>query len=461
MQAVKVGWAGQVFALASSNDSSGKKTRVRRSKEERKLIAESFIKKYQNSNDGNFPSLNLTHKEVGGSFYTVREIVREIIQENRVLAPPKVSQEEHGLSGLLEQHPLGSISMEPTVNLSVSDRGDVVTHIAPNEIPFSSAENVTSFSESYELAEQNGGSDRTSESYHVPSHYREKNMEEVSNSPQTKSHNLEENIVKGFVVADHNKNTDEGQGSQMLSDEQYHVKNEHTVFKDKEFGGRIYNEPTAIKTLNQEKLEAQTVESSLSVNSHTNSDIVVETFPLRPVPTTIDKMAGESGKQQEAAETLEDKGMWQEKKTFTQSSSSFVSKKADENRHPDSTVEVNGENRDAKVVLNLQGPSMENAKPNELDTGSIGELASKVSLPDGAQASSSSKTLISEDSTAVVGKSRDRNDNNVAKGNNPTLDRINLETWDRAARNSPQPESNPLLALVKSIISSFVKFWTE
>lgn len=45
MQAVKVGWAGQAFALASSNDSGGKKTRVRRSKEERKLIAESFIKK--------------------------------------------------------------------------------------------------------------------------------------------------------------------------------------------------------------------------------------------------------------------------------------------------------------------------------------------------------------------------------------------------------------------------------
>lgn len=39
------------------------------------------------SNDGSFPSLNLTHREVGGSFYTVREIVREIIQENKVLAP--------------------------------------------------------------------------------------------------------------------------------------------------------------------------------------------------------------------------------------------------------------------------------------------------------------------------------------------------------------------------------------
>uniref|UniRef100_A0A0D3DE46 AT3G52170-like helix-turn-helix domain-containing protein n=1 Tax=Brassica oleracea var. oleracea TaxID=109376 RepID=A0A0D3DE46_BRAOL len=36
-------------------------------------------------NNGSFPSLSLTHKEVGGSFYTIREIVREIIQENRVL----------------------------------------------------------------------------------------------------------------------------------------------------------------------------------------------------------------------------------------------------------------------------------------------------------------------------------------------------------------------------------------
>ncbi|KAG6410085.1 hypothetical protein SASPL_128133 [Salvia splendens] len=467
MQAVKVGWAGQAFALASSNDSGGKKTRVRRSKEERKLIAESFIKKYQNSNDGNFPSLNLTHKEVGGSFYTVREIVREIIQENRVLAPPKVSQEEHGLSGLLEQHPLGSISMEPTVDLSVSDSGDVVTHITPNDIQFSSAENVTAFSEYYKLAEQNGGSDRICESCHVPSHYREKSVEEVSNSPQTKSHKLEEIIVKGFLVADHNNNIDEGRAGQMLSYEQYRVKNEHTDFKEKEFGERINNEPTAIKSLNQEKREAETVESSPSFRSHTNSEIVVETFPLRPVPTTIDKMAEESSKVQEAAETLEDKGMEQEKKTFTQSSSSFVSKKGDDNRHPDSTVEANGENRDAKVVLNLQGPSLENAKhtslskPNELDTGSSGELESKDSLPDVAKASGSCKTLISEDSTAVVGKSRGRNDNSLAKGNNPTLDRINLQTWDSAARKSPQPESNLLLALVKSIISSFVKFWTE
>ncbi|XP_057798847.1 LOW QUALITY PROTEIN: uncharacterized protein LOC131014776 [Salvia miltiorrhiza] len=462
MQAGKVGWAGQAFALASSNDSGGKKTRVRRSKEERKSIAESFIKKYQNSNDGNFPSLNLTHKEVGGSFYTVREIVREIIQENRVLAPPKVSPEENGLSGFLEQHPLGSISMEPII-----DRGDAVTHVEAQRNSIFKCRQCSTSSESYELADKDGGSNRTSESHHLPNHYHDESMEEVSNSPQMKSHKFEENIVNGFVVADHHKDIDEGRRGQMLNNEQYHVKNNQTVDKDKEFGERIYTEPTAIKTLNQEKLEAHNVELSRPFKSHTYSDIVVETFPLRPVPTTIDKMAEESGEQQEAVEMLEDKGTAQEKNTFTQSSSSFVNDKGD-NVPPHSTAELNGENRDAEVVQILQGPSMETAKhpsafkTSELDAGDIGELESKASLLDGAEASSTTKTLISEDSSAaVVGKSSDRDNSSVAKGNNPTLDRINLETWDGAAKKSPQPESNPLLALVKAIISSFVKFWTE
>lgn len=61
--------------------------RVRKSKEERREMVESFINSYRVSNEGKFPSVNLTHKEVGGSYYIVREIVRDIIQENRVLGP--------------------------------------------------------------------------------------------------------------------------------------------------------------------------------------------------------------------------------------------------------------------------------------------------------------------------------------------------------------------------------------
>ncbi|KAJ1404730.1 hypothetical protein SESBI_26308 [Sesbania bispinosa] len=112
MHSIKGGWR-QTFALAKNNESEGRKTRIRRSKEERKAMVESFIKKFQESNNGNFPSLNLTHKEVGGSFYTVREIVRDIIQENRVLGPAKFTLEELSTDEFLEQNPLGSIARDP------------------------------------------------------------------------------------------------------------------------------------------------------------------------------------------------------------------------------------------------------------------------------------------------------------------------------------------------------------
>lgn len=43
----------------------------------------------------------------------MREIVREIIQENRVLGPAKFVAEEDTSSQVLEQYPLGSIAIEP------------------------------------------------------------------------------------------------------------------------------------------------------------------------------------------------------------------------------------------------------------------------------------------------------------------------------------------------------------
>ncbi|PWA83858.1 hypothetical protein CTI12_AA163530 [Artemisia annua] len=115
MHVCRGGWSGQTFALAKFDDSfEGKKSGVRRSKQERKGMAETFIKRYQKANNGDFPSLNLTRKEVGGSFYMVREIVREIIQENLVLGPPKSPPGDQAMENLdcfLEDNPLGSISV--------------------------------------------------------------------------------------------------------------------------------------------------------------------------------------------------------------------------------------------------------------------------------------------------------------------------------------------------------------
>ncbi|KAI3470545.1 hypothetical protein Pfo_027208 [Paulownia fortunei] len=514
MHAIKGGWVGQAFALATSNDAGGKKSRIRRSKEERKMMVESFIKKYQKSNDGNFPSLNLTHKEVGGSFYTVREIVREIIQENRVLAPPKVSLEEHDHSGFLEQHPLGTISLEPRNDLSVSDGLHIVTPIVPNQYSFTNEELISSSSLQFlrpdplelnneqnvnglnKVAEKDEGLDTAS--HPVPNRYQETSREEISNSvqqlPRPKidkfenekivngGEGLEENIhsdkplITNAVPIHHQDNNNESElqstqkiyalGSQRRSDEQYLNKNEQTVDTTKESGQLIYMESVDMEILDREKDGGKDVEVSQAVTSHVNTNFVVETFPLRPVSRTILDLEGESGKLHEAAGALEDRANKHDEMAFVKSNSDLYNEK-DEEKHLGSTLKLNGQYRDEKAVLNLQEPSFENSKLSTtfkatlLDVGDVKGLESSSSLPDETKDSGSTVRLISEDSTAVRIKSSGEDENGLQKGSSPMLDRINLETWEEASKQSTRPESNPLLTLVKAFISAFMKFWTE
>lgn len=79
-----------------------------------------FLFRYQNLNNGKFPSLNLTHKEVGGSFYTVREIVREIIQQNRVLRPGNSTSKALNLEYCPEELAGKSLSVDISDPLSIS-----------------------------------------------------------------------------------------------------------------------------------------------------------------------------------------------------------------------------------------------------------------------------------------------------------------------------------------------------
>lgn len=84
MQGVKLSWVGRSFALAAPSDSCGRKKGGRRkTRDERHTMIKSFVEKYKTSNKGDFPSITLTHKEVGGSYYTVREILRELKQEHK------------------------------------------------------------------------------------------------------------------------------------------------------------------------------------------------------------------------------------------------------------------------------------------------------------------------------------------------------------------------------------------
>ncbi|XP_051120045.1 uncharacterized protein LOC127243870 [Andrographis paniculata] len=261
MDTIKGSWSGQVVALAANNDS--KKSRIRRSKEERKEMVESFIKRYQSSNAGNFPSLNLTHKEVGGSFYTVREIVREIIQENRVLAPPKLSLgQEH--SEFLEQHPLGSISMEPRMDLLTLNGSSTIT----SEGSISSLElDNEQFTEIIKIE-----------------------SEEVSNrKEQLDQHEPLENgkIVNGDVeMLEDNSHPDLEKSIDVK--EQILDEADRVVEKSRGFTQRIIPKPVFFENLDRERNG-----DALLNGASLNPDIVVEKFPLRPVSCTIHDVDGE------------------------------------------------------------------------------------------------------------------------------------------------------------------------
>lgn len=175
--------------------------------------------RYQKSNDGNFPSLNLTHKEVGGSFYTVREIVREIIQENRVLGPAKLSTEEQDMFLLSEQYPLGSISIEPQVHLSSS----VETDSIPNHHQIRTEELVLESSREYTGPED-----------HIFDNGR---------------------IINGS----------------------------HTEEKNEESNIPIYADPDFAETSGANNTVLEVVEVTAAKVTDITTDVVVETFPLRSV----------------------------------------------------------------------------------------------------------------------------------------------------------------------------------
>ncbi|PKA62280.1 hypothetical protein AXF42_Ash016072 [Apostasia shenzhenica] len=126
MLSVKFSWAGQTYTHLRCSASKENKPRIRRTKEERRTMVQFFINKYQSSNNGKFPSLNLTHKEVGGSFYIIREIVRDIIQENKVLGPGNPSSRLLNLEYCSEEEEDKVSSVDVYGNIFVSTSSDDV-----------------------------------------------------------------------------------------------------------------------------------------------------------------------------------------------------------------------------------------------------------------------------------------------------------------------------------------------
>ncbi|KAL0369002.1 UNVERIFIED_CONTAM: hypothetical protein Scaly_1119100 [Sesamum calycinum] len=80
-----VQWCGRSYAASASSDTvECKKARRRVSKDERKTMVENYVNKYREMNAGKFPTASDAVKDVGGSYYVVRQILQELQYNSKV-----------------------------------------------------------------------------------------------------------------------------------------------------------------------------------------------------------------------------------------------------------------------------------------------------------------------------------------------------------------------------------------
>ncbi|XP_052312835.1 uncharacterized protein LOC112328771 isoform X3 [Populus trichocarpa] len=442
MHAIKGGWVGQTFALAKSIDSGGKKSRIRRSKEERKGMVESFIKKYQSLNNGNFPSLNLTHKEVGGSFYTVREIVREIIQENRVLGPGKLPLEEQYNDLFVEQYPLGTISTEPQTSLSISPNGS-----PEHDQHESSGEALDLISEQHAEPEQQGfNNGKIINGSHVIVKNEEadkpkvvevqvtepleteKRMEEVAAS-RAKVTQMADVMVETFPLPPATKSAGNSNGNSS------NVREVNGILEEKDVE-KVLLEPE------------QDPENGISLPDGMSS--------LHNSSLVDDNEVSLHG-----SSLVDDKEVEKPAVPLLERSSDLACEKAVENLVVLAMGSSNASVTDEGIVQDAEADIDVKVKSSH-DEKAIAETK-VIDAQNGIQAKSST---VGSQSIAKEVEMKDeasfQHSQDSQKQSSPTLNRINLESWGGgASKNRPEPETNPLLAIFKSFLAALVKFWSE
>nr|GMD32154.1 GPI-anchored adhesin-like protein precursor [Ipomoea batatas] len=474
------------IALATCKDSGGKKTRIRRSKEERKSMVETFIKTYQKSNDGSFPSLRLTHKEVGGSFYTVREIVREIIQENRVLGPVKLNSEEQTDQISLEQHPLGSLCTESHISLSSTGEIHVITDAAPNRYQENDVLDSNSHFHGADNSLDNGktvssGRSKGNEGCEEPAtadfvhDYNGNIQEQLLHSNQefpvsydqkfhngcTNTFDKDESSSKSGTVNNsslHQQDATENQvhylgvniteACNQSLDEQIIDGSSPRAEKDQACGESVYIESLITQIPDKkvdgiEKLE----ESKVGITQKT-SDVVVEKFSPQAMSTTIDHR---DGKLSETGDASHRTGREHDGGNFSENCSGLMSEQVDVAKRE--TLLESGESS-----LQISTSSNEMASDTEFKADDSSAI---IKTSNGSSTNSSQTTLVPEESRAINNTPSVQRNSIHQKGPNPPVSRPNLETRKSATVTPNKSEPNPLLALFKAFVTAFVKFWTE
>ncbi|XP_068330812.1 uncharacterized protein [Pyrus communis] len=492
MHSIKGSWVGQTFALAKNNESEGRRTRIRRSKEERKAMVESFIKKYQKLNNGSFPSLNLTHKEVGGSFYTVREIVRDIIQENRVLGPAKFTVEEQTVDQFWEHNPLGTIAAEPQNSLSVSsNESQFVTNQnqgAIEELVFASDGHLV-------IPErqmfENG---RIINSTQVEVNDREFNELKSTDLEVNGPVEIEKHVAVESIVSNGHCTEPECQ-----SFESGQINGSEVDMKVKEREEQTCTELQTVEPLEAKKNGEEVLATSRPKVTPIAADVMVETFPLKPVTRKPGSLDGSLQVVTDLTKSTEDKGTRALESACVDSSP--VDRLSSIKSMDDAAINISSplvENKSSPVDEALGhaiDPSLEGSNSSTFNEGIVHEKGStdlsvksphkdvptseifeQSQLTEGSKAdkapdslhanningtSGSSELLKTKEVLVVEDEVDVQTSGSLTKGSKPTLDRINLESWEGASKKSKRPEGNPLWDVFKVFLDAFVKFWSE
>lgn len=491
MHSLKASCVGQVLALAKPHDSVGKRTRNRIPKEERKTLVESFIKKHQSLNNGSFPSLNLTHKEVGGSFYTIREIVREIIQENRVLGTSGLILEGKGDDDHLEDQTLSSsLLMDPVPPLSLSPEGfhslsgqshnlssEVGETMSADDFNGRQAASEETGSDVLKDREVNGCHQLSEEGIGLLTH-EPVGSTDIPRAQFTGSCGEENDAKHGRVQTICESFVPKPQGEEVEVDKEDIAFGETPLIESKDTKPVNNDDEAAMMTERVNMRENTLVTIGLPAEA-----VVAEAFPVTSVTSTTMELANgteakvESDSSVETSVDLgdissstsavpEERGTQVIGSQMPNQISIVMEKKVEEKTVNPASVDAECADTKGKVVDNaVISSSIHETK--EFSNGSC--LTTERTIPKSSTESGSLKEDIARNEVTSVEKARVEKENLNAsdssssqKGNIAPLNRIKPESWKGQSNvTGGGRETNPLLAVLKSFLTAFVKFWSE
>lgn len=84
------GWSHAASVPSEVSDAQKRQKRV--SRRERRAMVESFVNKYRADNAGKFPKVSDARKQLGGSFYVLREIIQELAHKSKMNSSNNVGE---------------------------------------------------------------------------------------------------------------------------------------------------------------------------------------------------------------------------------------------------------------------------------------------------------------------------------------------------------------------------------